>query len=101
MLSHLYRGPSSFPRARNQFSALEHHDGLLKYPEDIFATATLNASIKTALANMERLGQKRPEKIARSRIEEKEKEHQTTKQHDFGTSRMASPLVRPSNVNTQ
>jgi hypothetical protein len=98
---HLYRGPSTFPRARNQFSALEHDDGLLEYPEDIFATTTLNAPIDTALANMERLGQKRAEKIAGLRIEEKEKEHQTTKQRDFGTSRVVNPLVRPSNMNTQ
>jgi hypothetical protein len=80
---------------------LKHDDGLLEYPEDIFATATLNAPIETALANMERLGQKRAEKIAGLRIDEKEKEHQTTKQRDFGTSRVANPLVRPSNMNTQ
>jgi hypothetical protein len=48
---------------------LEHDDGLLEYPEDIFGTATL-APIETALAKVERLGEKRAEKIAGLRIEE-------------------------------
>jgi hypothetical protein len=56
--------------ARNQFSDLEHDDGLLEYPEDIFGTATLNGSVETALADVERLGQKRAEKRAGLRIEE-------------------------------
>ncbi|KAJ8582606.1 hypothetical protein M405DRAFT_867708 [Rhizopogon salebrosus TDB-379] len=58
--------------ARNQFSDLEYDDGLLEYPEDIFGTATLKASVETALADVERLGQKRAEKIAGLRIEEKD-----------------------------
>ncbi|KAJ8591644.1 hypothetical protein M405DRAFT_932024 [Rhizopogon salebrosus TDB-379] len=65
-------GASTFPKARNQFSDLEHGDGLLEYPEDIFGTATLKASVETALADVERLGQKRAEKRAGLRIEEKE-----------------------------
>ncbi|KAJ8582597.1 hypothetical protein M405DRAFT_867700 [Rhizopogon salebrosus TDB-379] len=68
MLFHLHRGPSTFSRAHNQFSDLEHDDGLVEHPEDIFDTATLNASVETALADVERLGQKR----AGLRIEEKE-----------------------------
>jgi hypothetical protein len=51
---------------------LEHDDELLDYPEDIFCTATPNASVDTALADVERLGQKRAEKRAGLRIEEKE-----------------------------
>ncbi|KAJ8591655.1 hypothetical protein M405DRAFT_840435, partial [Rhizopogon salebrosus TDB-379] len=61
-------GPSTFSRAHNQFSDLEHDDGLVEYPEDIFGTATLNVSVETALADVERLGQKR----AGLRLEEKE-----------------------------
>ncbi|KAJ8591637.1 hypothetical protein M405DRAFT_860386 [Rhizopogon salebrosus TDB-379] len=67
-LTHRRLGPSTFPRARNQFSDLEHDDELVEYPEDIFCTATPNASVDTALADVERLGQKR----AGLRIEEKE-----------------------------
>jgi hypothetical protein len=48
---------------------LEHDDRLFEYPEDIFDTATL-APIETALAKVERLGQKRAKKIAGLRIEE-------------------------------
>ncbi|KAJ8589378.1 hypothetical protein M405DRAFT_862195 [Rhizopogon salebrosus TDB-379] len=62
-------GPGTPPRTRDQFSDLEHDDGLLECLEDIFGTATL-AFIETALANMEWLGQKRAEKIAGLRIEE-------------------------------
>jgi hypothetical protein len=58
--------------ACNQFSYLDHDDGLVEYPEDIFGTATLKASVETALADVERLGQKRAEKRAGLRIEEKE-----------------------------
>jgi hypothetical protein len=32
------QGSKHFPRARNQFSDLEHDDGLLEYPEDIYLT---------------------------------------------------------------
>jgi hypothetical protein len=51
---------------------LEHDDELLEYLEDIFCTATPNASVDTALADVEWLGQKRAEKIAGLRIEEKD-----------------------------
>jgi hypothetical protein len=60
-------GLQALSRARNQFSDLEHDDGLLEYPEDIFGIATLNGSVETALADVERLGQKR----AGLKIEEK------------------------------
>jgi structural maintenance of chromosome 4 len=51
----------------------EHDDGLLEYLEDIIGTATLKAPIETALAEVERLGEERAEKVARLKIVEKEK----------------------------
>ncbi|KAJ8589384.1 hypothetical protein M405DRAFT_862199 [Rhizopogon salebrosus TDB-379] len=38
--------------ARNQFSALEHDDELLEYPEDIFATGTPHASRLRSAASL-------------------------------------------------
>lgn len=51
----------------------EHDDGLLEYLEDIIGTAALKAPIETALAEVERLGEERADKVARLRIVEKEK----------------------------
>ncbi|KAG2337616.1 hypothetical protein BDR05DRAFT_970038 [Suillus weaverae] len=51
----------------------EHDDGLLEYLEDIIGTATLKAPIESALAEVDRLGEERAEKVARLRIVEKEK----------------------------
>ncbi|KAG2746768.1 hypothetical protein P692DRAFT_201933204 [Suillus brevipes Sb2] len=51
----------------------EHDDGLLEYLEDIIGTAALKAPIESALAEVDRLGEERAEKVARLRIVEKEK----------------------------
>ncbi|KAG0697734.1 RecF/RecN/SMC N terminal domain-containing protein [Suillus ampliporus] len=51
----------------------EHDDGLLEYLEDIIGTAAFKAPIEAALADVERLGEERAEKVARLRIVEKEK----------------------------
>ncbi|KAG1879662.1 RecF/RecN/SMC N terminal domain-containing protein [Suillus tomentosus] len=51
----------------------EHDDGLLEYLEDIIGTAALKAPIESALAEVDRLGEERTEKVARLRIVEKEK----------------------------
>src|SRR6267154_3520595 len=51
----------------------EHDDGLLEYLEDIIGAAVLKAPIEAALADVERLGEERAEKVARLKIVEKEK----------------------------
>jgi len=51
----------------------EHDGGLLEYLEDIIGTAELKAPIKTALAEVEQLGEARAEKVSRLRLVEKEK----------------------------
>ena len=43
----------------------EHDDELLEYLEDITGTAELKAPIETALAEVERLGEARAEKVSR------------------------------------
>ncbi|KAG0695738.1 hypothetical protein DFH29DRAFT_1029505 [Suillus ampliporus] len=51
----------------------EHDDGLLEYLEDIIGIAVLKAPSESALAEVDRLGEERAEKVARLRIVEKEK----------------------------
>ena len=51
----------------------EHDGRLLEYLEDIIGTAELKAPIETALAEVERLGEARAEKVSRLRLVEKEK----------------------------
>jgi hypothetical protein len=75
---------------------LEHDDGLLEYPEDIFGTATL-APIETALAKVERLGQKRAEKIAGLRIEEEKAKAKfiTKRKEALAWLRLANERMKP------
>jgi len=51
----------------------EHDDGLLEDLKDITCTAELKAPIKTALPEVEQLGEARAEKVSRLRLVEKEK----------------------------
>lgn len=52
----------------------EHEEGLLEYLEDIIGTSRYKTPIEDAMAEMERLGEERAEKLSRLRIVEKEKE---------------------------
>jgi len=51
----------------------EHEDGLLEYLEDIIGTAHYKERIDSALAELERVGEDRAEKLSRLKLVEKEK----------------------------
>ncbi|KAG2364796.1 RecF/RecN/SMC N terminal domain-containing protein [Suillus spraguei] len=73
----------------------EHDDGLLEYLEDIIGTAALKAPIESALAEVDRLGEERAEKVARLRIVEKEKAKlETERKEALAWLKLANEHVR-------